>query len=319
MSLIIKKRYERPIELRILLTGANGFVGKNIAKVLSSGDTDLLTPPSVELNLQNKDAVHDYLAASRPDLVIHAAGRVGGIEANIQNPASFLVENTQIGFNLLTSAKSVGVARVLNLGSSCMYPKNAINPLQEASLLSGDLEPTNEGYALAKISVAKLGLYLSDHEFHCKTMIPSNLYGPHDHFDEETGHLIPSLIARLSKAQRAGMSEITLWGSGLVRREFMYISDLVDAILFCIENFEQLPGYFNCGLGRDYMIREYYEMLMGLLGYEAKLVPDLSKPEGMKQKLIDSSVLNSMGWSAKTPLEAGLRETLEFYRGLEGV
>lgn len=306
-----------PVELRILLTGATGFVGKNIVQVLSSGVADLLTPSSAELDLLNKDAVHDYLAANRPDIVIHAAGRVGGIEANIQNPASFLVENTQIGFNLLTSAKGVGIDRVLNLGSSCMYPRHAINPLQEASLLSGDLEPTNEGYALAKISVAKLGFYLSDDEFRCKTIIPSNLYGPHDHFDEETSHLIPSLIARLSKSQSAGLSEIKLWGSGLVRREFMYISDLVDAIVFCIENFEQLPGYFNCGLGRDYTIREYYEVLMDLLGYEAKVVLDLSKPEGMKQKLVDSSVLNSMGWSAKTSLEAGLRRTLEFYRGLE--
>lgn len=305
--------------MRILLTGATGFVGKNIAQVFSSGITDLLTPPSDELDLLTKDAVHDYLAVNRPDIVIHAAGRVGGIEANIQNPASFLVENTQIGFNLLTSAKSVGVGRVLNLGSSCMYPRNAINPLQEDSLLSGDLEPTNEGYALAKISVAKLGFYLSDDEFRCKTIIPSNLYGPHDHFDEETSHLIPSLVARLSKSQSAGLSEIKLWGSGLARREFMYISDLVDAVLFCIENFEQLPGYFNCGFGRDYTIREYYEVLMDLLGYEVKVVPDLSKPEGMKQKLVDSSVLNSMGWSAKTSLEAGLRKTLEFYKGLEGL
>lgn len=305
--------------MRVLLTGATGFVGKNIAQVLSLGVTDLLTPPSAELDLLNKDAVHDYLATNRLDIVIHAAGRVGGIEANIQNPASFLIENTQIGFNLLTSAKRAGIARVLNLGSSCMYPRNAVNPLLETSLLSGDLEPTNEGYALAKISVAKLGHYLSDDEFRCKTMIPSNLYGPYDHFDEETSHLIPSLIARLSKSQSAGVSEIKLWGSGLVRREFMYISDLVDAVLFCIKNFEQLPGYFNCGLGRDYTIREYYEAIMDLLGYEAKLVLDLTRPEGMKQKLIDSSVLNSMGWSATTSLRAGLRQTLEFYRGLEGV
>lgn len=305
--------------MRILLTGASGFVGKNLAETLSLRFGDLLTPSSADLDLLNKDAVHDYLATNRPDMVIHAAGRVGGIQANIQNPASFLVENTQMGFNLLMCAKSLRVAWVLNMGSSCMYPRNATNPLQEVSLLSGELEPTNEGYALAKISVAKLGDYLSDDGFCCKTMIPSNLYGPHDHFDEETGHLIPSLISRLIKSKAAGLSEITLWGSGLVRREFMYISDLVDAVVFCIKHFEQLPGHFNCGLGRDYTIREYYEVLMGLLGYEAELVPDLSKPEGMKQKLVDSSVLSGMGWSAKTSLEAGLRSTLEFYRGLECV
>lgn len=301
------------------MTGAGGFVGKNLAEALSPRVGDLLTPSSADLDLLNKDAVHDYMARNRPDMVIHAAGRVGGIQANIKNPASFLVENTQMGFNLLMCAKSLGIARVLNLGSSCMYPRNAANPLQETSLMSGELEPTNEGYALAKISVARLGNYLSDAGFSCKTMIPSNLYGPYDHFDEETGHLIPSLIARLTKSQAAGLSEIKLWGSGLVRREFMYVADLVDAVIFCIEQFEQLPWYFNCGFGRDYTIREYYEALMGLMGYEAELVPDLSKPEGMKQKLVDSSVLSTMGWSAKTSLDAGLRSTLEFYRGLEGV
>ena len=172
--------------MRILLTGASGFVGKNLAKRLRSGSETLLTPSSAELDLMDQSSVLDYFNESRPDFVIHAAGRVGGIQANIQNPSLFLFENTQMGFNVLLAAKEAGITNLLNLGSSCMYPRNAPNPLKEESLLSGELEPTNEGYALAKLSVAKLGEYLSDSEFSCKTIIPSNLYGPYDHFDEET-------------------------------------------------------------------------------------------------------------------------------------
>ena len=300
--------------MRILLTGSSGFVGRNLAAGFKSRSDQLLAPDSSELNLLNFGNVVDYLVEKKPQFIIHAAGRVGGIQANMRNPSSFLVDNAVMGFNLLTAAKSAGVNRVLNLGSSCMYPRNAPNPLQEDFLLTGSLEPTNEGYALGKIVVAKLGHYLMDENFACKTIMPSNLYGPYDHFDEDTGHLVASLIARLIRLRNGGASEITLWGSGKVRREFMYVEDLVDAIFFSIDRFDDLPLFFNCGVGHDYSIREYYDKAMKLIHYQPRVINDLSKPEGMEQKLVDSSLLRALGWEPRFSLEKGLQKTIEFYK-----
>ena len=304
--------------MKVLLTGSTGFVGRNLLDKLSSErHTTLLAPSSSQLDLLSKASVEKYLMSHCPDLIIHAAGKVGGIQANIASPSEFLIDNTEMGFNLMVTAKKVGVSRLLNLGSSCMYPKDAVNPLSEELLLTASLEPTNEAYALAKLSVMKLGQFLSNENFVCKTIIPPNLYGPFDHFDSEFGHLIPGLIARLWHERQNGSHEIVMWGSGKARREFMYIGDLIDAILFCISRYDGLPEVFNCGVGEDFTIREYYEKILQALDYDAVIKEDLSKPEGMQQKLMDSSILNNMGWEAHTPLDDGLKRSIQYFESLE--
>jgi len=300
--------------VRILLTGSSGFVGQNLSAALTLRNVEVLEPSSSELNLLDPTSVSSYLEVYNPDLVVHAAGKVGGIRANIDSQSRFLVENTLMGFNLLTTAKSHGVRCVLNLASSCMYPAHAKNPLKEESLLCGGLEPTNEGYALAKISVMKLGLFLSDNTFACKTVIPCNLYGPHDHFDEYAGHMIPALIARIQRLKAEGASEISLWGNGEARREFMYIEDFCDALIFIIDRFEEVPAVLNCGVGRDHTIRQYYETILEIFDHKIDLIPDLTKPEGMKQKLVDCSILAQMGWTARTPLADGLTNTIQYFK-----
>lgn len=300
--------------MRILLTGSSGFVGQNLSASLRLRNVEVLEPSSSELNLLDPTSVSSYLEGNDPDLIVHAAGKVGGIQANIDSQSRFLVENTQMGFNLLTMAKYHGVPRVLNLASSCIYPAHAKNPLREESLLCGSLEPTNEGYALAKISVMKLGLFLSDKSFGCKTVVPCNLFGPYDHFDEYGGHMIPALVARIHRLKDEGVTEISLWGSGEARREFMYIEDFCDALLFIIDRFEDVPAVLNCGIGRDYTIRQYYESILEIFNHKIDLVPDLTKPEGMKQKLVDCSILAQMGWTAQTSLVDGLVNTIQYFR-----
>lgn len=302
--------------MKILLTGGAGMVGHNILEHPGMQAHTVLAPPRAELDLMNAAAVDAYIESARPDLVIHAAGTVGGIGANIAAPVKFLTDNMAIGTNIIIGARKAGVPRLLNIGSSCMYPRNAVNPLREEMVLTGELEPTNEGYALAKIASARLCQYISqeDDSLRYRTIIPCNLYGRHDKFDPKKAHMIPAVIAKISDAIERGAGEVEIWGDGEARREFMYAGDLADFILTAIDRFEELPQDMNVGLGHDHSINDYYREIARVLGYRGDFTHDLTKPAGMRQKLVDTSRLETFGWQAATSLEQGLEATLAFYR-----
>ncbi|WP_432459142.1 GDP-L-fucose synthase family protein [Agarivorans sp. QJM3NY_25] len=301
--------------MKILLTGANGMVGKNILAVAAGHAHEFLAPKSVELNLLDASSVRRYIAINQPEMVIHAAGVVGGIQANMAEPVKYLVDNMQMGLNILTAVKDAGIKKFLNLGSSCMYPRDAINPLAEDLILKGELEPTNEGYALAKVTSTRLCEYISheDPERLYKTIIPCNLYGRFDKFSPNHSHMIPAVIRKLDEAKKNQLSQVDIWGDGEARREFMYAADLADFIFYALDNFSAMPQNLNVGLGEDYTINEYYQAVADVVGYKGTFTHDLSKPVGMTQKLIDNSKLKEFGWSYKTTLDIGIKKTYEFY------
>ncbi|WP_019556954.1 GDP-L-fucose synthase family protein [Thiomicrorhabdus arctica] len=307
--------------MKILITGSNGMVGQNILEHPDASSYELLTPNRKELNLLDALQVEAYLSQNQPDMVIHAAGVVGGIQANIAEPVRFLVDNMQMGLNILTASKNADIERFMNLSSSCMYPRDAKNPLAEELILKGELEPTNEGYALAKVASTRLCEYIhrENNAFLYKTVIPCNLYGRHDKFDPKHSHMIPAVIQKISDAKNRGQKEIDIWGDGLARREFMYAGDLADFIYFAIQNFEVMPQNINVGLGHDHTINEYYTEIAKVIGFDGEFVHDLSKPVGMKQKLIDDTKLKAFGWQYKTSLQEGLKATFQFLKEQENV
>lgn len=301
--------------MKILLTGANGMVGKNILDVAKKYQHKFLSPSSKELDLLDANATQLYIQKHKPDMVIHAAGIVGGIQANMAQPVKFLVDNMQMGLNILTSANNNNIDLFLNLSSSCMYPRDALNPLSEDLILKGELEPTNEGYALAKITSTRLCEYIckENPERLYKTIIPCNLYGRFDKFDPNYSHMIPAVIRKIDEAKKAKQQEVDIWGDGEARREFMYAEDLAEFVFYAIDNFEAMPQNLNVGLGIDYTINEYYQAIAKVIGFTGTFKHDLSKPTGMKQKLIDDKKLKEFGWAYKTELEAGIQKTYEFY------
>ncbi|ANU37680.1 GDP-L-fucose synthase family protein [Vibrio scophthalmi] len=303
--------------MKILLTGANGMVGRNILEVAAMHHHEFLSPTSTELNLLDGNAVRHYILKNNPDMVIHAAGIVGGIQANMEQPVKFLVDNMLMGLNILTASNDGNVAKFLNLSSSCMYPCDAANPLSEDLILKGELEPTNEGYALAKVASTRLCEYISKEnpQRMYKTIIPCNLYGRFDKFDPNHSHMIPAVIRKIHDAVKAECTEIEIWGDGEARREFMYAEDLAEFVFHAIDNLDAMPQNLNVGLGTDYTINEYYQAVAYIVGYTGTFKHDLSKPVGMKQKLIDDSKLKEFGWNYKTSLEAGIKKTYDFYLG----
>ena len=302
--------------MKILLTGATGMVGRNLLENKDISKFNLLTPSSKELNLFDYAKVDKYIKKYKPTFIIHAAGIVGGIQANIAHPVSFLVDNFDMGRNIIMAAKNNGVKNLLNLGSSCMYPRDAINPLSEDLILKGELEPTNEGYALAKIMSSRLCEYINkeDNRFNYKTIIPCNLYGRYDKFNSKHSHMIPAVIKKIHDAKIQGLRSIEIWGDGKARREFMYAGDLADFIFYAIKNFGKIPQNLNVGLGVDYTINEYYQIIAKVIGYEGEFTHDLTKPIGMKQKLINDSKLLELGWKYKTSLEEGIEKIYDFYK-----
>lgn len=301
--------------MTVLLTGGCGMVGRNVLEHPAAETYNILAPNSSELNLLDQKAVEDYLSKHSVDMVVHAAGRVGGIQANTKAPVAFLVGNLDMGRNLVVAAQKAGVKKFLNLGSSCMYPRNAPNPLQEDMVLKGELEPTNEGYALAKIVVARLCEYISKTDETCdyKTVIPCNLYGRHDKFDPAHSHLVPALIHKLHQAKVEQKTEVDIWGTGNVRREFMYAGDLANCLMKVVADFSSVPPLMNIGLGYDYSILEYYKAAAEVVGYDGDFVHDLTKPEGMAQKLVSTEKLTEFGWSSVTSLKEGMAKTYEYY------
>ena len=301
--------------MKVFLTGGNGMVGQNILEHPQAKNHEIFSPSSSELDLLGRDAVQHYIEAVKPDLIIHAAGIVGGSQANIAQPVNFLVGNIQIGLNILMAAKACGVKNFMNLGSSCMYPRDAINPLTEDLILKGELEPTNEGYAIAKVASTRLCEYINreDESYLYKTVIPCNLYGRHDHFDLEYSHMIPAVIRKVNDAKDQNLEFIDIWGDGLARREFMYAADFADFIYYAIDHFKALPQNINVGLGHDYTINEYYQKIANVVGYQGKFIHDLSRPSGMRQKLIDNAKLKVFGWHPQTTLEQGIHKTYNYF------
>jgi GDP-L-fucose synthase len=302
-------------KMRILLTGAGGMVGRNLLEHPAIGQFDLLAPRRAELDLQDFNAVQGYLQKHQPELVIHAAGKVGGIQANMREPVGFLLENLDMGRNIVWAARQSGVKRLINLGSSCMYPRNHAEPLGEDMVLKGELEPTNEGYALAKVVTARLCEYISreDASYHYKTLIPCNLFGRHDKFDPAHSHLIPAIIHKIFLAKQSGQATVEIWGDGTARREFMYAGDLADAIVQAIKEFDSLPSIMNIGLGYDYTINDYYQAAADVMGFKGSFVHDLGKPVGMARKLVSVERQKVWGWSAMSDLATGIEKTYQYY------
>ncbi len=294
------------------------MVGRNLLLHAKAGEFDVAAPHSSELNLLDYDQTASYLKREKPDLIIHAAGRVGGIQANIASPVGFLTENWNMGSNLVLAARSASVPKLLNIGSSCMYPKDCDRPLREAQVLSASLEPTNEGYALAKCAIARLCTYVCREtpEFSYKTIIPCNLFGLFDKFDPSVSHLVPAVIRKVHEARKSGLGSVDIWGDGEARREFMYSEDLADAVWYCANRFEELPDLMNVGVGKDHSVNEYYSIAAQIIGYQGEFAHDLSKPTGMKRKLLDIKLQTELGWEPKTSLFDGISKTYRHFLSL---
>ena len=300
---------------KIFLTGGAGMVGRNLLEHPAIQEFDVLAPRSSELNLLDFNAVQAYMQSHQPDLVIHAAGKVGGIQANMREPVAFLMENLDMGRNIVMASKQAGIKRLINLGSSCMYPRNHENPLHEDMVLKGELEPTNEGYALAKVVTARLCDYImrENSSYQYKTLIPCNIYGRHDKFDPVHSHLLPAIIHKVHLAKKRGQKTVEIWGDGNARREFMYAGDLADAMIRAVNAFDRLPDLMNIGLGRDYTINEYYEAVADVLGYEGGFTYDHSKPVGMARKLVNIDKQKAWGWLPRFSLKEGVENTYKYY------
>ena len=299
---------------RVYVAGHRGMVGSAIVRALRArGFDDIVTRSSAELDLRDQRAVADFFAAERPDYVFLAAARVGGILANDSYPADFIYDNLCIEANVIHSAFQTDVRKLLFLGSTCIYPKLAPQPLKEEYLLSGPLEPTNEWYAVAKIAGIKLcQAYRRQHGCDFISAMPTNLYGPGDNFDREKSHVIPAMLRKMHEARVAGEPSVTLWGTGRPLREFLHVDDLAEALLFLMQHYSD-ESHVNVGVGEDISIRELAETIRGIVGYEGELVFDDSKPDGTPRKLVDTSLINGMGWRPRIPLQEGLTATYRWF------
>lgn len=291
------------------------MVGRNILEHHEACRHEILAPVSANLNLLDPESIEKFLLFENPDLVVHAAGLVGGIQANMEQPVRFLVENMQMGINILMASKKHRVQRFMNLGSSCMYPRDATNPLSEDLILKGELEPTNEGYALAKVASTRLCEYISreDQSLLYKTVIPCNLYGKYDKFESSYSHMIPAVLKKINDAKNNNTECIEIWGDGVARREFMYAADFADFVFYAIGNFEKMPQNLNVGLGHDYSVNEYYKKIADVVGFKGVFSHDLTRPTGMQQKLMEDNMLKKFGWHHQSTLEQGLQMTYQYY------
>jgi GDP-L-fucose synthase len=303
---------------RIFVAGHRGMAGSAILRRLQQGGyTNLLTVGRDELDLTDGQAVNRWLAEQRPSVVVLAAAKVGGIVANATYPADFLLDNLTIQNNVIAGAWRHGARRLLFLGSSCIYPKFAPQPIREEALLTGALEPTNEWYAIAKIAGIQLCRALrQQHGFEAFSLMPTNLYGPGDNYHPTNSHVLPALIRRFHEARRAGLPAVTCWGTGSPRREFLHVDDLADAAVFCLERWQPAADalqFLNVGTGTDLTIAELAALAADAVGYGGEILWDSSRPDGTPRKLLDVSRLTELGWRASIPLEEGLRATVREY------
>lgn len=299
---------------KIYIAGHRGLVGSAIVRRLQAeGFTNLLVRTHKELDLTDPKAVEQLFETEKPDYVILAAARVGGIKANMTYPTEFLYENLQIQNNVMWSALKFKTKKLLFLGSSCIYPRNCKQPMKEEYFFDGAPEPTNEAYAIAKIAGMKLCEYIhAEHGLKFISCMPTNIYGEGDNFDFESSHVIPALIRRMHEAKLNNTAEVVIWGSGNSRREFLHTNDLADAVLWLMESYED-KSFVNVGTGTDISIKELAELVKNVVGYEGKLVFDTSKPDGMPKKLLDVDKLHSLGWQHSISFQDGLRQTYEWF------
>jgi GDP-L-fucose synthase len=298
---------------RVWVAGHKGMVGSAVVERLDSEECEILIVPRPELDLRNQQAVERWMTKLRPDVVVLAAAKVGGIMANNSYPVDFLYDNLMIETNIINSAWKAGVAKLLFLGSSCIYPKFAPQPIKESALLSGPLEPTNQWYAIAKISGIMLcQAYRRQYECDFISAMPTNLYGPNDNFDLVSSHVLPALLAKAHNAKLRGLQSFELWGTGSPRREFLHVRDLADAIVHLLK-FYSGEQHVNVGFGSDLTIFELAHLIKDVVGYDGEIVFDRTKPDGTPRKLLDSSFLMSMGWVPRVDLESGLQSTYNWY------
>lgn len=302
---------------RILITGASGMVGSSLIQELKfSGYENLLTPTSKELDLVSQQATFSYFEKHDIDYVFHLAGHIGGIKASITQPVEFLYNNNQIIMNTIYAAYKNNIKKLLLLGSSCIFPRECPQPMKPEHLLTGELEPTNEGYALAKISGLKLCEYLNrQYGSNFISLMPCNLYGINDHYDSENSHVLSALISKMHRAKIENSPSVEIWGSGNTRREFLFTSDIASAMVYFMNtyNFSDLENFVNIGSGIDHTIKEIAQMIKNVVGYTGELKFDITKPDGMPKKLLDVSIAKKLGWTAKIPLAEGLHMAYKDY------
>ena len=298
--------------MSVLITGGNGLVGRSLTSALVARGVKPLAPARAEVDWTDQSASRAYFERHRPKIVYHLAAKVGGIASNVADPVGFLKENAAIALNVISACHEFGVEKTLVLGSSCMYPRECAQPMREDSLLTGPLEPTNEGYALAKIMALKLAEYYHrqfGQKFVCP--IPPNIYGPGDTFDTEKSHVLSALIRRFAEAEP--MATVTLWGTGNARREFMHVRDLAEGLIFVMQNFDS-PEPINLGTGDDVSIRQLASLIAAEFNFRGRIEWDPTKPDGMPRKCMDVRRLRALGFHAKISLADGIRETIQFYR-----
>jgi GDP-L-fucose synthase len=298
----------------IFVAGHRGMVGNAVhRRLIKDGFTRVIGRTRAELNLLDRSAVRAFFEKERPSVVIDAAAKVGGILANNEQPVEFLLQNLTIQNNLIEAAADFGTRKLLFLGSSCIYPKMAPQPIREDALLTGPLEPTNDAYAIAKIAGIKLcQSYARQYGKNFISAMPTNLYGPHDNYDLRNSHVLPALIRKVHEAKQSGAKSITVWGSGNPRREFLHTDDLADACVFLLDNYDQ-PDLVNIGCGEDVTIRELAETVCDVLGFDGALEFDSSKPDGTPRKLLDISKIKSLGWSPKIALRDGIADAYRWF------
>ncbi|MEU5011756.1 GDP-L-fucose synthase [Streptomyces sp. NPDC021749] len=303
-----------PPPARVFVAGHRGLVGSAVVRRLSARGYDVLTRPRTELDLRDAAATADWLRTSRPDAVVLAAAKVGGIMANSTRPVQFLEDNLSIQLSVIAGAHQAGVGRLLFLGSSCIYPKHAPQPITEDALLSGPLEPTNEAYAIAKIAgLVQIRSYRRQYGASFISAMPTNLYGPGDNFDLETSHVLPALIRRFHEAKEQALPEVTLWGTGTPRREFLHVDDLAAACELLLRRHDG-EDPVNVGCGEDLTIAELASCVASVVGYQGEISFDPSRPDGTPRKLLDISTMRALGWSPSIPLADGIAQTYAAWR-----
>lgn len=299
---------------KILITGSNGMLGRNIVNDKKFKKFKLIKLSREQFDLKNQKKMINYLKKLMPDLIIHCAAKVGGIGDNFKNNLQYFKENVDINNSVILSAKKVGIKRLINFGSSCMYPVSAKKPLKENYISLNNLEKTNIGYALSKIvSMETCKIVNQDKKFNYKTLIPCNLYGPYDNFDLEKGHMLQSAIKKIYVAKKNNEDSIEIWGKGTAKREFMYIKDFVDFIFILLKKFDKAPNVINVGTGREYSVKKYYENVLKILKFNPKIVYLKNKPEGQISKVLDVKISRKLGWKYKTNLKDGIKKTIKFY------
>jgi GDP-L-fucose synthase len=301
-------------DARIFVAGHRGLVGGGLMRVLQTrGWHNLLTRTHAELDLRSQLEVDEFMKRERPEYVFLAAATAGGILANSTRPAEFIRDNLQIQTNVIDSAYRAGVRKLCFFGSSCIYPRDAPQPIREVDLLTGPLEPTNQWYAIAKIAGLKMcDAYRRQYGFNAISLMPTNLYGPGDNFDLERSHVVPALIRRLHEARERGAPSVTLWGTGTPRREFLFVDDLAEASVLLMEKYDSAEP-INVGVGEDIRVSELAAMIRDIVGFQGRIEFDASKPDGTPRKLLDVSQLNALGWKPAVSLREGIRRTYEWY------